>query len=380
MRLLYYAPAGHGGLADYAAEQAGALARLGIEVQMLVPTNFEQRPHGLDIRPTLLPSDGSAKSVLRRRLQFGRRVLENVRRMRKVVLREEHTHVLFGAFSEYLAPLWSGKLRRLAAKGVVFGSIIHDPVRDFVLGPKWWHNWSIACGYSFLREAFVHEAVKLDTGRPMPQLRTTVIPHGTYAFPAPNENREEIRGRLQLPENAKVMLSFGHIRDGKNLDLVLHAMKQVGDIYLVVAGRPQSSRQKQPHFYQRLATDLGVADRCRWIINFIPEGEVGNLFVASDIVLLAYEQGFRSASGVLNAAVFFRKPCLASGGSGNLRTMIQKYDLGTWIVPDNIDSLITGIRQAVYEPATPRWDAYEAAHSWEVNAAIVIKTFLEDGR
>jgi len=380
MRLLYYAPAGRGGLARYAAEQAGALAGLGIEVQMLVPTNFERRPHGLDIRPTLLPSDGSAKSVLRRRVQFGRRVLENVRRMRKVVLREEHTHVLFGAFSEYLAPLWSAQLRTLRDKAVVFGAVIHDPVRDFVLGPKWWHNWSIACGYSFLREAFVHEAVKLDTGRPMPQLRTTVIPHGTYAFPAPNENREEIRRRLQLPETAKVMLSFGHIRDGKNLDLVLHAMRQVGDIHLVVAGRPQSSRQKQPHFYQRLATDLGVADRCRWIINFIPEGEVGNLFVASDIVLLAYGHGFRSASGVLNAAVFFRKPCLASGGSGNLRTTIQKYDLGTWIEPDNIDSLITGMRKAMREPLSPRWNAYEAANSWEANAAIVIRTFFKDDR
>jgi glycosyltransferase involved in cell wall biosynthesis len=220
----------------------------------------------------------------------------------------------------------------------------------------------------------------LDTGRPMPQLRTTVIPHGTYAFTAANENREEIRRRLQLPENARVMLSFGHIRDGKNLDLVLHAMKQVSDIHLVVAGRPQSSRQKQPHFYQRLAKDLGVADRCRWIINFIPEGEVGNLFVASDVVLLAYGHGFRSASGVLNAAVFFRKPCLASGGSGNLRTMIQKYDLGTWIEPDNIDSLTTGIRKAMYEPPSPRWDAYEAVNSWEANAAIVIKTFFGDGR
>jgi hypothetical protein len=60
--------------------------------------------------------------------------------------------------------------------------------------------------------------------------------------------------------------------------------------------------------------------------------------------------------------------------------MIQKYDLGTWIEPDNIGSLITGMRKAMYEPPSPRWDAYEAANSWEANAAIVIKTFLWDGR
>jgi len=378
MRLLYYSPHPVGGLADYAHAQANALVEQGAQVTMLCSSGYPARERAnYQVVERLTRSRGPKRM---RAAEFIRVVLSNVSTLENYIRKENFSRVLFGSYSEYLAPLWSGKLRRLAARGVVFGAIIHDPVRDFVLGPKWWHNWSIACGYSFLREAFVHEAVKLDTGRPMPQLRTTVIPHGTYNFAAPNENREEIRRRLQLPENARVMLSFGHIRDGKNLDLVLHAMKQVGDIHLVVAGRPQSSRQKQPHFYQRLATDLGVADRCHWIIDFIPEGEVGNLFVASDIVLLAYGHGFRSASGVLNAAVFFRKPCLASGGSGNLRTMIQKYGLGTWIEPDNIDSLITGMRKAMYEPPSPRWNAYEGANSWEANAAIVIRTFFGDAR
>ncbi len=335
MRLLYYSPDPVGGLADYAHAQANALVEQGAQVTMLCSSGYAARERAnYQVVERLTRSRGPKRM---RAAEFIRVVLSNVSTLENYIRKENFSRVLFGSYSEYLAPLWSGKLRRLAAKGVVVGSIIHDPVRDFVLGPKWWHNWSIACGYSFLREAFVHEAVKLDTGRPMPQLRTTVIPHGTYPFPAPNETR-------------------------------------------VVAGRPQSSRQKQPHFYQRLATDLGVADRCRWIINFIPEGEVGNLFVASDIVLLAYGHGFRSASGVLNAAVFFRKQCLASGGSGNLRTMIQKYDLGTWIEPDNIDSLITGIRKAMYEPPSPRWDAYEAANSWEANAAIVIRTFFGNGR
>ena len=60
--------------------------------------------------------------------------------------------------------------------------------------------------------------------------------------------------------------------------------------------------------------------------------------------------------------------------------MIQKYGIGTWIEPDNIDSLITGMRKAMYEAPSPRWNAYEAANSWEANAAIVIRTFFGDGR
>ena len=169
------------------------------------------------------------------------------------------------------------KYRELAYRGVVFGAIVHDPVRDFVVGPISWHHWSVACGYSFLREAFVHEPIKLDTAWQMPQLRTTVIPHGVYDFPPATETRDVARARLGLPIEARVMLSFGHIRDGKNLDLVLRAMRNFPDLYVVVAGEMQSSSHKPAEYYQDLARELGVADRCRWQAGYVPRPEVGNL-------------------------------------------------------------------------------------------------------
>jgi hypothetical protein len=104
--------------------------------------------------------------------------LSNIKKLVHTIKHYSFQFVLFGSYSEYLAPLWAGSLRSLAKQGVIFGAIVHDPVRNFVLGPLWWHHWSIASGYSFLREAFVHEAIELDTVHSMPQLHTTVIPHG----------------------------------------------------------------------------------------------------------------------------------------------------------------------------------------------------------
>jgi glycosyltransferase involved in cell wall biosynthesis len=279
--------------------------------------------------------------------------------------------VLFGSYFEYLAPIWAGQFRAWARSGVVFGATVHDPVRDHILGPNWWHRRSIAAAYSFLREAFVHDEIQLDTVRRMPGLRTTVIPHGFYHFPEPKESRASIRRKLCLPDDAHVALSFGHIRDGKNLDLAIQAMIRLPSVHLLVAGREQSSGQKPIGYYQQLARTLQVDVRCHWIHGHVPQEEVGRLFIASDLVLLTYSRDFRSASGVLNTAVAYRKPCVASSGGGNLRSVVERYQLGWFIEPDNLPAIESGIKAALLNEIDPQWENYEAENSWERNALIV---------
>ena len=126
---------------------------------------------------------------------------------------------------EYFAPLWAPRFQSLASGGVTFGAMVHDPVRQTVIGPRWWHQWSIASNYSFLREAFVHDPIELDTVRPVAGLRTTVVPHGPYQFPPLALSRDVMREQLRIPRDGLLMLSFGHIRDAKNLDLVLRVMR-----------------------------------------------------------------------------------------------------------------------------------------------------------
>jgi glycosyltransferase involved in cell wall biosynthesis len=323
-KLLYYCSMSAGGIVDYARCQLAALGDLGVAVTLLCPEDWTHTASGdYALRPELpSPPANEGMSRWRRRFAFARSLLAQQAQMAAVVRNDGFQHVLCASYSEYLAPLWAGKLRQMAARGVVFGAVAHDPVRDYVVGPYWWHRWSIAAGYSFLREAFVHAPIRLDTVRPMPRLHTTVLPHGSSSLPAPRVPRMLARDDLDLPEDAKVLLSFGHIRDGKNLDLVLRMMTRFSNIYLIVAGKELSGGQRTAGFYQQLAQELGVAPRCRWLTRFIAEAEIGDVFAAADLVILTYSAKFHSASSVLGAAITYRKLCLASGGEGNLHDSV----------------------------------------------------------
>lgn len=377
MRLLYFAPYSHGGLADYTQAQADALGQKGVEVSILCrPTFAKERSGSFTALPHLKEAEAHGRSFLKK-LEHVSRILEDVKQL-DLVIRESNYHHVILTFSEYLAPLWAWRLKKLANQGVRFGAIVHDPVRDFVLGPKWWHHYSIRKAYSFLSNAFVHESIELKTGSANFELTTTVIPHGIYSFPPSKLTREEARASLHIPDQVTVLLSFGHIRDGKNLVLIIESLQRLKNCYLIVAGKEQSSGQRPAHYYQEVAQELGVDSRCRWIIEHVPESQVGDLFAATDLLMLTYSSDFRSASGVLNTAANFRIPCVASSGEGPLKNMVESYKLGTWVQPGNQPELEQAIQKAIDQPATLNWNLYIEENSWKRNAEIVVSRIFPD--
>ncbi len=371
MRLLYFAPYSHGGLADYTQAQADALGKEGVEVSILCRPNFaNERSGSFTALPNLREPEAHGRSFLKK-LDYFSRILEDVKQLDFVIRESNYQHVIL-TFSEYLAPLWTWRLKKLANQGVRFGAIVHDPVRDFILGPKWWHRHSIREAYSFLSQAFVHEPIELETGSKNPELITSVIPHGIYSFPPSKMTREEARASLHIPEQATVLLSFGHIRDGKNLGLIIESLQRLKNCYLIVAGKEQSSGQRPAQYYREMAQELGVDSRCRWIIEYVPESQVGDLFAATDLLMLTYSSDFRSASGVLNIATNFHIPCVASSGEGPLKNSVERYGLGAWAQPDSQTDLEQAIQKAVDAPPTPNWELYIEENSWKRNAEIVI--------
>ena len=381
MKLLYFSPASYGGIADYAHVQANALVDCGWDVTLLSTPEYSiDRGEKYSVVPILeeFQSNKTAKNKFVKGFNFAAVSVTNHYRLADFIQRHDYQYVLLGSYSEYFAPFWYRRLKKSADRGVVFGAVVHDPVRDFVLGSLWWHRLSIACGYAFLKEAFVHEAITLDTVKPMPHLKTTVIPHGTYSFAKSNKSKADMRKKLDLPLDARVMLAFGHIRDNKNLDLAIRALANFPNLYLVVAGKEQSSAQKPVAFYQNLAREVGVSDRCRWLIEFIPDTEVANLFTATDLVLLTYSSSFRSASGVLNTSAYYRKPCLASGGDSPLRSVVERYNLGIWVKPDDVDAITEGIQEWLKHPPLAEWETYFTENSWEINAQLVTRQLLEN--
>ena len=510
---------------EYAIRQSAAIAHEGVEVYFLCKESFpkERLAAGIvvekfvesrvlsDLRRGLVGKISTFLKLTLGQWRNAKRVAELALKLSQATstrdplpvtrynLGSAEVVVLFACFKEYFSPFWVWSLRRLAKKGVVIGTIAHDPVRDFVVGPLWWHRWSVRLGYSFVRHVFVHDDTPVDFGGRQPErIQVHQIPHGPYEVSPPKIGRLEMRRRLgftsdsttieqrgrgeieqpkvgpkgegvgtiesksteeegkdlshggtanteraarvarphlcfqtgvsepdSLPSKLAdspasesltrsasgpasspatshsllaaapdvVFLAFGQIRDGKNLDLFLRAMTLLPkNVKLLVAGTGDSGSSKPPEFYQKLAEELGVAERCRWDIRRIPEDEVGDIFAASDVVLVTYSAKFRSASGVLNTAVSARKPLLASSGPGPLENTVNKYHLGVFVEPDNCQEILRGASQILVSlspPVTqnqdtqhlrldaciyPDWDQYERKNSWMKNAQNILNS------
>ncbi len=378
-KILLYCPFCKGGLSDYAHLQANALIDQGVQVEMLGSPLYPQRKdRRYQLRAELLEPEFShlKKGAFKSALYFFRHLF-NFYLLQKIVRKEKWSHVLLISYFEYLAPFWVPLLRNLSEKGVVFGAMVHEPIRDFVVGPLWWHRYCIRTAYSFIREAFEHENIALDTGGAQPQSRVTLIPQGTFEFMLPKRSGQQVRESFVIPEEGKLLLAFGHLRNNKNLSLLIRALKKFPQLYLLIAGNSQSSRDHGADYYQQIALQEGVAPQCRWDIRHVPMEIASDYFAACDLVLLPYSASFLSASGVLSAAVGFRKPALVSAGDGCLKEILRDYAIGYWVEPDDLQALEGGLEKWLLNPRELNWDPYLQENSWEKNAAIVAEKMFD---
>jgi hypothetical protein len=208
---------------EYAIRQSAAIAQEGAEVHFLCKPSFpvERLADGIKVwefDKSRGPSDqrrGLAGKILRvlRMISDLRSEARQIDQLAEKLLKDSSTcnwlpvirqdlsesevAVLFACYKEYFAPFWVGPLRKLALRGMVIGTIAHDPVRDFVVGPLWWHRWSVRLGYSFVRDVFVHDDTPVDFGGRKPsEIRIHQIPHGPYEVAEPKIGRVEMRRRL----------------------------------------------------------------------------------------------------------------------------------------------------------------------------------------
>ncbi len=378
-KLLYYCPFQQGGLWEYGKAQAIALSMMGVEVDFLSPpTSDFYNPTPFTHLPLLnvLNQEKDNRNKLFRIKAYYQQVMLNIENLSRQLSKKKYDAVLWCSFSEYFSPFWKRKLA--SHSHIPFACVVHDPIRNHKMGPNWWHLHSLRCAYSIFDVLFIHDETRPDVGNKPITGDIKQIPHGIYTQPRVNIDSAKAREQLNLPQNSKVILAFGHIRDGKNLDLTIKALAQFPEAHLVVAGQEQSGSQKPTAFYQNLAQEIGVNSRCHWFNEYIPNCDVELFFESADIILLTYSKDFRSASGVLNTAANFRKPCLASSGEGPLKTQVKLYDLGTWVEPDHEQSLIAGLQTLLNAPPDPKWDKYIEDNSWKKNAEIVSSSLFNN--
>ena len=369
MSLLIYCTASRGGIAEHTHYQAKALAELREDagkVEVLCapdflagrPSNYRRAEVFAPSRPEVRVNQGKFARLFSL-IAKSRRLIADQWRLAWEVWRRKPEAVLLASYSEYLAPLWVWPHWLLAkCAGVVYVANLHDPERDYVVGPRWWHDLSVRMAYWPISIGVVHE--KLPEPSPVPgHVRVVEAPVGVYDLQESPEDPASVRAAWSVPADAVVFLAFGFIRDNKNLDLVIRALASCPESYLVIMGKAQSQKDRPVEFYRKLAEEQGVDARVRFYDAFVPDEKLASYFAAADVVVLTYDKTFHSQSGVLNIAARARRPVLASAGESPLKTSVEKFRLGVFVAPDNLEALKEGIRKVTSDEWRVKSEAAE---------------------
>jgi glycosyltransferase involved in cell wall biosynthesis len=147
--------------------------------------------------------------------------------------------------------------------------------------------------------------------------KINIIPHGSELS---DVDKKESQGRLGLPQDGKIILSFGFVKPHKCLHVMLEALKEIVDnninAYLFVAGglaRTAGQKEKDYlEFVKRKTEEFNLQARVIFPNKFFPNEDVPYILGASDLVLFPYYEEDRSASGSFHLSIGARKPIIAS--------------------------------------------------------------------
>jgi len=176
--------------------------------------------------------------------------------------------------------------------------------------------------------------VKSLTQKPVQQVVHPL--YDNFGEPLP---KAEARKALNLPENEKILLFFGFIRNYKGLDLLLQAMslpaiKQSG-IKLLVAGEFYEDRK----MYDELIAQHDLSSQLILRTDFIVDSQVRFYLSAADFVVQPYRNA--TQSGVTPLAYHFEKPMLVTN-VGGLPDLVPAGKVGLICEP-NPGSIAKGI-------------------------------------
>lgn len=145
--------------------------------------------------------------------------------------------------------------------------------------------------------------------------------------------QREARQYLGLPEDKAVFLHFGVLHQGKDIETVLDAIRDVPDALVVHAGevRPWANRiQLGKH------SDLQgnvIIRNC-----YIPEAEKQYYFAAADAIILSYKKDSLAGKSILWEAARFKLPAIASD-VGDLGELVRRYKIGLVFEAEDVASL-----------------------------------------
>lgn len=174
--------------------------------------------------------------------------------------------------------------------------------------------------------------------------KITVIPHGVLLPEGGlrGTSKADAREKLDVPQDAKVVLFFGIIREYKGLDDLLVAFSAVSkdnpNAYLVVAGKPWEDWGA----YQQIIDSHNMSEKVRLNLSFIKEGDIEDYYRAADVVVLPYKH-FDSQSGAAALALPFHKAVIVTKVGGLQDIVLDKEALVRPESPKELAKAIAGV-------------------------------------
>jgi glycosyltransferase involved in cell wall biosynthesis len=148
--------------------------------------------------------------------------------------------------------------------------------------------------------------------------------------------KEEAREYFGLPQAKPVLLSFGFVHAGKDVETIFSAMKNIPDTFLLHGGDEgivaESSKM------MNLAKRYDMQGRAVIKNSYIPEDEKPYYFFAADAIILSYTKQFLSTTSLLWQACRFGTPVIASD-NGQLKDLVEEFGTGLVFRAEDADSL-----------------------------------------
>ncbi len=334
MRVVMVETGGWGGIAHYAWNLCRALAEEGVDVVLLTNTRYE-----LDV----LTSPFRVEPCFDGTVGYVRTVGGFLHRLRAVAPDIVHVQSLIS--TRFDALLWPLVRRRTPL------IITAHNVRTHEREP--WLHWTL---WRCLRSAdavIVHtqESARVAADRLHPGTRLRVIHQGDYAFFAGNGTRERRQARrlLDLPEDARIVLTFGAIRPYKGILELISAFPHIrarhSGAYLVIAGPLLVGTEET---YRRSIIETGIEACVAFRPQYVPHERVAAYFIAADVAVYNYRDVTDSAS--LRIACSLGTPVVATA-VGGFREFLTDGVTGRLVPPEAPERLVEAISDVLADPA-----------------------------